>query len=86
MWSFSLLAQNIDTLLEYAYSPISSHLLDVVLTCPAVVPKWRRKLIAAVLGRYTDLAQDRMGSRVADTIWANADGFMKVGHGGNFQC
>jgi hypothetical protein len=28
-------------------------------------------------GRYRQLAEDRLGSRVAETIWDTADGFMK---------
>jgi nucleolar protein 9 len=74
----SLLAQPAETLLEYASSTIASHFLDCVLTSEAVPPKHRRRLISAFLGHYRELAQDRMGSRVADTIWAKADGFMKV--------
>jgi nucleolar protein 9 len=74
----SLLSQPVTTLLAYAKSPIASHLLDLVLTHSAVHPKYRRKLILAFLGKYRDLAEDRMGSRVADTIWDVADGFLKV--------
>jgi nucleolar protein 9 len=74
----SLLSQNVATLLNFAKSPIASHLLDLVLTHPAVPPKYRRQLITAFLGRYKDLAEDRMGSRVADTIWDVCDGFMRV--------
>lgn len=75
---YSVLSQNISLLLEYASSPIASHFLDSILTSPAVSPKYRRKLLSAFLGHYKTLAEDRLGSRVADTIWAKADGFMKV--------
>jgi len=68
----------VSVLLEYASSPIASHLLDAVLTSETVSPKHRRRLVAAFLGHYKTMAEDRMGSRVADTIWAKADGFMKV--------
>jgi nucleolar protein 9 len=74
----SLLAQDVSLLLEYASSPVASHFLDAVLSSPAVSPKYRRKLLSAFMGHYRELAEDRMGSRVADTIWAKADGFMKV--------
>jgi len=73
----SLFAQSADTLLSYASSPIASHLLDKVLTSSAVPPKYRRKLFLAFMGKYDALATDRLGSRVADTVWATADGFMK---------
>lgn len=73
----SLLSQSADTLLAYASSPIASHLLDRVLTAPAVQAKYRRKLMLALMGQYEVLAQDRLGSRVADTVWATADGFMR---------
>lgn len=74
----SLLAQDVSALLEYASSPVASHLLDACLTSHTVTPKHRRKLLMAFMGHYKQLAEDRMGSRVADTIWARADGFMKV--------
>ena len=74
----SILAQDVALLLEYASSPVASHLLDAALSSHAVSPKYRRKLLSAFLGHYRVLAEDRMGSRVADTCWAKADGFMKV--------
>lgn len=74
----SVLAQDVSLLLEYASSPIASHMLDAILTSPAVSPKYRRKLLMAFMGHYKELAEDRLGSRVADTIWAKADGFMKA--------
>lgn len=76
----SLLAQDVSVLLEFASSPVASHLLDACLTSHAVPHKYRRKLLLAFMGHYRELAEDRMGSRVADTIWARADGFMKVSH------
>lgn len=73
----SLLSQSSDTLLSYAASPIASRLLDKVLTAPAVQAKYRRRLMLSFMGQYEVLAQDRLGSRVADTVWATADGFMR---------
>ncbi|WOO85269.1 Nucleolar protein 9 [Vanrija pseudolonga] len=73
----SLFAQPTDTLLAYAKSPIASHLLDKVLTSPAVPAKYRRKLYLGFVGRYAELADDRLGSRVADTVWDTADGYMR---------
>ena len=62
-----------------ATSPISSHILDAALTNATVEFKWRRKLLMAFMGHYLELASDKLGSRVADTIWDRAaDGFTKV--------
>lgn len=70
---------NVEDLLVMAFSPISSHILDAALTSPNVDFKWRRKLLMAFMGHYLELAQDKLGSRVADTIWDRAaDGFTKV--------
>ena len=82
----SLLAQDVSVLLEFASSPVASHLLDACLTSHAVPHKHRRKLLLAFMGHYRELAEDRMGSRVADTIWARADGFMKVRHCRSRRC
>jgi nucleolar protein 9 len=51
-----------------------------VLVAPSdtVPPKWRKKLMLAFMGKYRDLVQDRIGSRVGDTVWDVADGFMKA--------
>jgi nucleolar protein 9 len=73
----SLLAQEVSTLLEYAKHSIASHFLDAALTSPSVLLRYRRQLISTFLGHYAELAQDRVGSRVADTIWAAADGYMR---------
>lgn len=64
--------------MEYAKNPISSRFLDTVLTQSAVSSKWKRKLMMVFMGRYKELVEDRTGSRVGDTIWDHADGFMKV--------
>lgn len=73
----SLFAQPINALLAYASSPIASRLLDRVLLSANVPPKYKRKLPLAFVGHYLELASDRLGSRVADTIWATADGFLR---------
>lgn len=74
----SLLAQDVNTLLGYACHPIASHFLDAALTSPAVPLKYRRRLISSFMGQFSTMLQDRLGSRVADTIWATADGYMRV--------
>jgi hypothetical protein len=62
----------------YATNPISSRFLDAILTQPAVPSKYKRALMNKFMGRYKFLVEDRLGSRVGDTIWDHADGFMKV--------
>ena len=74
----SLFAQDSNTLMDYATNPISSRFLDAVLTQQAVPGKFKRTLMNKFMGRYKFLVEDRMGSRVGDTIWDRADGFMKV--------
>ncbi|KAK4689724.1 nucleolar protein 9, partial [Tremellales sp. Uapishka_1] len=73
----SLLKQDATTLMAYAHHSIASHLLDKVLTAPTVPIKYKRRLINLFMGQFRQLAEDRMGSRVADTIWDKADGFMR---------
>lgn len=62
----------------YAQNTVSSRFLDAILTSTTVESKWKRALMNKFMGRYKFLVEDRMGSRVGDTIWDNADGFMKV--------
>ncbi|KEI41361.1 uncharacterized protein L969DRAFT_85139 [Mixia osmundae IAM 14324] len=64
-------------LIRFAMDPISSRVLDVLLTSPAVLPKSRREFLKRLLGQYQALADDRIGSRVADQCWASADVYLK---------
>nr|XP_019015013.1 uncharacterized protein I206_01101 [Kwoniella pini CBS 10737]OCF53794.1 hypothetical protein I206_01101 [Kwoniella pini CBS 10737] len=73
----SLTAQPVDTLLTYAKSPISSHLLDKVFNDPAVQPKYRRKVMMILMNDWKEIIEDRIGSRVMDVVWDKADGYMK---------
>ncbi|WRT64203.1 uncharacterized protein IL334_001132 [Kwoniella shivajii] len=73
----SLIAQPLPTLITYAKSPISSHLYDKVFTSPSVAPKYRRKVLMLFMTHFKELVEDRIGSRVVDTIWDKADGYMK---------
>ncbi|KAL7424743.1 Nucleolar protein 9 [Cryptotrichosporon argae] len=73
----SLLAQPAETMQSYATSPIASRLLDAALTSSVPLAKYRKKLLAALVPLLPALAADRIGSRVVDTAWAAADGFMR---------
>ncbi|XP_004698556.1 nucleolar protein 9 [Echinops telfairi] len=59
-------------LLALAQSPAGSHVLDAVLTSPAVTRKRRRRLLQILKGQYVALACSRHGSRVLDAIWSAA--------------
>lgn len=70
----SLLSLSVEQLITYAKSPIASRLLDAAMSSPAT---YRRRVILKFLGKFDVLAVDRLGSRVAETLYAAADGFMK---------
>ncbi|EJD54013.1 ARM repeat-containing protein [Auricularia subglabra TFB-10046 SS5] len=72
-----LLAMAPEELLELAHHPMSSRVLDAAFSSPAVQPRMRKKLVALFLGRFHQLADDRIGSRVAERAWAAADTYLK---------
>lgn len=74
----SLCSLPIPQLIAMGKHPIASHVIDAALESPAVSPKDRRKLLLRFCGHYQALADDRLGSRVADKCWATADVFLKV--------
>lgn len=69
---------NIDQLLSLAENPISSRVIDAALEAETVPGFAKRKLILAFVTRYHDLAQDKIGSRVAEHCWTHADLFCRV--------
>ncbi|WVF70512.1 hypothetical protein IAT40_005302 [Kwoniella sp. CBS 6097] len=73
----SLTSQPVEMILIYAKSPIASHFIDSVFTYATVPPKYRRKVMMALMDHWRVLVDDRLGSRVVDTIWDRADGYMK---------
>ncbi|OWZ68417.1 hypothetical protein AYX14_05478 [Cryptococcus neoformans] len=73
----SLLSLPIDSIIAYAKSPIASHLLDKVFLERSVPPKYKKKMMMMFMKSYKELVEDRLGSRVMDTIWEQADGYMK---------
>ena len=68
----------IDELIEMAHHPISSRVLDMVLSSSTVPAKLKRKFVLGFMGRWHELVDDRIGSRVGERCWAAADGYMKV--------
>ena len=73
-----MLSLPIDSIIAYAKSPIASHLLDKVFLERSVPPKYKKKMMMMFMKSYKELVEDRLGSRVMDTIWEQADGYMKV--------
>merc|ERR1711939_936956 len=79
--SESILQTPIDRLLTYTSDLMASRIIDVFLDDqenPAVAYKDRRNFLKNLIGHYQKLADDRIGSRVADRCWAAADPFLKV--------
>lgn len=63
--------------LGYSRDPIASRVFDVLLSSPALPARHRRKFLLKLIGHYDVLADDRVGSHVADRCWEAADGYLK---------
>lgn len=63
-----------------SHHPTSSRVLDAILDSTTVLAKDKRKFIMMFMGHFHTLADDRIGSRVAERCWAFADPYFKV-HG-----
>lgn len=74
----SLQALTIDELIEMAHHAAASRVLDVLLSSPTVPAKAKRTFVLGFMGRWHELVDDRIGSRVGERCWAAADGYMKV--------
>ncbi|KAH7103039.1 ARM repeat-containing protein [Auriculariales sp. MPI-PUGE-AT-0066] len=72
----SLLAQTPEELLALAHHPISSRVLDEAFT-PTMVPRVRKALVQHLIGHFHTLADDRIGSRVAERAWGAIDTYLK---------
>ncbi|GAA5865536.1 hypothetical protein JCM3774_002043 [Rhodotorula dairenensis] len=73
----SIAALPFDSLLAMTRSATSSRVFDVLLTSPTVPPRGLRTFIMSLLGHYAVLADDRIGSRVAERCFASADVYLK---------
>lgn len=74
----SLQAIGLGDVIQMAHHAMSSRVLDAVLESETVPKAAKRKLVMTFLGRYHDLVDDRIGSRVGDRCWAYADPYLKV--------
>ncbi|KAI0771524.1 ARM repeat-containing protein [Trametes elegans] len=73
----SLQAIGTDEVIKMAHNATSSRVLDAVLESPTVPHKDKGKFVMTFLGHYHILADDRIGSRVAERCWAFADTYLK---------
>jgi nucleolar protein 9 len=65
-------------LLEIAYHPTSSRVLDAIFDSPIVSLKAKHKLIMYFIGEFHHLVDDRIGSRIGDRCMLVADPYLKV--------
>lgn len=73
----SLLSLPLPTLLSHCFSPTSSHLIDAFLLSPTTLVTSRRTFLLSLLGSYHTLADNRVGSRVAERCFETADVYLK---------
>ncbi|GAA5879418.1 hypothetical protein JCM8547_005421 [Rhodosporidiobolus lusitaniae] len=66
-----------ETLLPLTRSATSSRILDALLTSPTTPARSIRQFILRLIGHFPQLADDRIGSRVAERAFATADPFLK---------
>jgi len=73
----SLTSLPVTELINLSRNSISSRVLDEFLDSKTVPQKAKRKFLLSLIGHYHELADDRIGSRVADRCWASADPYLK---------
>ncbi|GAA6032999.1 hypothetical protein JCM8097_000091 [Rhodosporidiobolus ruineniae] len=66
-----------DKFLPLTRSATSSRVFDALLTSPTTPPRALRSFILSLIGHFPELADDRIGSRVAERAFATADPFLK---------
>ena len=74
-WLFESLTS--DALATWCRSPTAVHVVIAALTTSTASYSQRRSLIKALMPMMVELCNDTWGSRVADAVWAAADGFTK---------
>jgi nucleolar protein 9 len=67
----------VDGIISLTRDPTSSRILDVLLTSPSTTPLQRRAFLLSLIGHYHTIADDRLGSRIAERCWESADVFLK---------
>jgi nucleolar protein 9 len=76
----SLIAMPMERLIVLGSDPVASRIIDAFLDedNKAIPYKDRRTFLRTLIGHYQTLADDRIGSRVAERCWLVADPFLKV--------
>lgn len=73
----SLTSLPFETLLPLTRSATSSRVLDTLLSSPTTPSRSIRAFILRLIGHFPQIADDRIGSRVAERAFATADPFLK---------
>ncbi|KAG8944967.1 Nucleolar protein 9 [Tulasnella sp. 424] len=78
----AMISEGIDSMtvearVSLSTSPIASRILDALLDSPTVPAKAKRKLVSSFIGQYNILADDKLGSRVAENLYKAADPFLR---------
>ena len=73
----SIAAIGYEGILPLTRDPVSSRVLDSLLTSPTTTPKEKRRFLLSLIGNYHTIADDRIGSRVVERCWSSADIFLK---------
>ncbi|KAF8121342.1 armadillo-type protein [Boletus edulis] len=73
----SISSFSVEEVLRIAQNATSSRVLDVLFESPSVSFKAKRRFVMSLIGHYHSLADDRIGSRIADRCWAFADPYLR---------
>ncbi|KAK4049232.1 Nucleolar protein 9 [Microbotryomycetes sp. JL221] len=73
----SVQALSFDNLLPLTRDPTASRVIDAMLSSPTTPPRAIRTFLLSLKGHYHTLADDRIGSRVAERCWQTADVYLK---------
>jgi nucleolar protein 9 len=73
----SLHSLSTDSLIALTRDVTASRVLDSFLSSPTTPPRELRKFLMSLLGHYHTIADDRIGSRVVERMWATADVYLK---------
>lgn len=67
----------LEIILAFSRDPISSRALDSLFKSSTINPAIRRQFTLRFIGRFHELADDRIGSHVAEACWNGSDVYLK---------
>ncbi|KAK4046586.1 Nucleolar protein 9 [Microbotryomycetes sp. JL201] len=73
----SIQALGFDGILPMTRDATASRVIDSLLTSTSTPPRARRAFLQSLIGHYHTIADDRIGSRVAERCWSTADAYLK---------